>query len=80
MSLPGKKSAPGFGEESQARKHFECAERKLKGTELQLLSHWYDHAESIAHDFNRTGDARHLRAFCRQVIGILSAVERSLPR
>jgi hypothetical protein len=46
----------------------------------QVWRRWYDEAERIARDYARTGNPKHLAAFCRHAIGILSEVERSLPR
>jgi len=82
MNAPSqKRSAPGFGEESQALQNFVLAENKAAWAQLQpLLAHWYREAERIAREFNRTRHAKHLRAFCHQMIGILAAVERGLPR
>jgi hypothetical protein len=80
MSPPKKRSAPGFGEEFQAQQNFVRAENKATRLQLQTLVGWYDHAEWIAREFNRTQDPKYLRAFCRHVIAILSAVERGLPR
>jgi len=80
MSPPKKRSAPGFGEESQAQQNLECAENKATRPQLQALIGWYGEAERIAREFNRTRDPKHLRAFCKHTVAILTEVERGLPR
>jgi len=45
----------------------------------QALAGWFLEAQRIATEFQRTGDARHLRAFCKQVAAMMTEVEKGLP-
>jgi len=77
---PEKKIAPRFGQDG--------AQQRLDGTEdrtrrcppqVKTLVSWFAEAERIAHEYQHTGNAAHLRAFCRHVSTALAQVERSLP-
>jgi hypothetical protein len=45
----------------------------------QALPTWFLEAERISREFRRTGNPKYLRAFCRQISGMMAEVEASLP-
>jgi hypothetical protein len=45
-----------------------------------MLRRWFDEAQRISLEYQRSQNTRHLRAFCGQIIGIMAEVERVLPR
>jgi hypothetical protein len=47
--------------------------------ESQILV-WFREATRLAYEYRSSAHVRHLRAFCRHVIGIMATVERNLPR
>ena len=46
----------------------------------ETLRVWFGEAQRIASEYRRSHSVRDLRAFCRQIIGIMQEVERALPR
>lgn len=46
----------------------------------RVLRNWFREAQRIASEYHRTRRVAHLRAFCRQIIGVMQQVERTLPR
>lgn len=59
---------------------FECVTRYNAQRVAQAIDPWFHEAERISREFHRTGNTKHLRAFCRQISGIMAEVEGSLQR
>ena len=78
-SPPGK--GKGVCENTPIRKLFNNSPQNNSGSVIaQALPPWFLEAQRIAIEFRRTGDAKHMRAFCRQISGIMAEVEKALPR
>jgi hypothetical protein len=45
----------------------------------EILRRWFVEAERLSRLHRRSGNSRHLKAFCRHLAGALTHVARSLP-
>jgi hypothetical protein len=60
--------------------NFEYTVRYNERRAAQALATWFQEAQRIATEFQRTGDAKHLRAFCKQVGAMMAEIEKALPK
>lgn len=47
---------------------------------MQTLLRWFDEAQRLALEYERSQNVCHLRAFLRMIAGIMQEIEKTLPR
>jgi hypothetical protein len=79
---PKRESRPGGAADLEKlladhRQYFYVAQPHISS---ETLHRWFGQAQGMANEYHRSHRVQHLRAFCRQIIGIMATVERALPR